>query len=137
MINVQFSPMNVICTVLSPTCLRLLHYKLISFVSINLNKIEMNLKDILSQADKPVLLQFFADWCGPCKMLTRMIDESVEEITQHVELKRIDVDQHPEISAQFHVRAIPTMVVVNKEGEVLWRHTGVMEVRDIISEIRK
>ncbi|KUF45087.1 thioredoxin family protein [Myroides marinus] len=97
----------------------------------------MNITEILNQAEKPVLLQFFAEWCGPCKMLTRIIDESVEEVTQHVELKRIDVDQEPALSAQFQIRAVPTMVLVNKAGEVLWKHTGIMEVRDIVTEISK
>ncbi|MDM1348928.1 thioredoxin fold domain-containing protein [Myroides marinus] len=97
----------------------------------------MNITEILNQAEKPVLLQFFAEWCGPCKMLTRIIDESVEEVTQHVELKRIDVDQEPALSAQFQIRAVPTMVLVNKAGEVLWKHTGIMEVSDIVTEISK
>jgi len=97
----------------------------------------MNITEILNQAEKPVLLQFFAEWCGPCKMLTRIIDESVEEVTQHVELKRIDVDQEPALSAQFQIRAVPTMVLVNKAGEVLWKHTGIMEVRDLITQISK
>ncbi|KZE84075.1 thioredoxin 1 [Myroides marinus] len=97
----------------------------------------MNITEILNQAEKPVLLQFFAEWCGPCKMLTRIIDESVEEVTQHVELKRIDVDQEPALSAQFQIRAVPTMVLVNKAGEVLWKHTGIMEIRDLITQISK
>ena len=97
----------------------------------------MKLAEILKETDKPVLLQFFGEWCGPCKMLTRIIDESVGEITEHAYLQRIDVDQHQEISAQFHIRAIPTMVLVNQAGEVLWKHTGVMEVRDIVKEITK
>lgn len=97
----------------------------------------MNLTDILKETDKPVLLQFYADWCGPCKMLTRIIDESMEEIAQYVKLQRIDVDQHQEISAQFHIRAIPTMVLVDQTGEVKWKHTGIMEVRDIVTEISK
>ncbi|MDM1501930.1 thioredoxin fold domain-containing protein [Myroides marinus] len=97
----------------------------------------MNITEILNQAEKPVLLQFFAEWCGPCKMLTRIIDESVEEVTKHVELKRVDVDQEPALSAQFQIRAVPTMVLVNKAGEVLWKHTGIMEVRDLITQISK
>ncbi|MDM1378669.1 thioredoxin family protein [Myroides marinus] len=97
----------------------------------------MNITEILNQAQKPVLLQFFAEWCGPCKMLTRIIDESQEEVTQHVELKRIDVDQEPALSAQFQIRAVPTMVLVNKAGEVLWKHTGIMEIRDLITQISK
>ncbi|MDR2223159.1 MAG: thioredoxin fold domain-containing protein [Flavobacteriaceae bacterium] len=97
----------------------------------------MKLEDILKETDKPVLLQFFAEWCGPCKMLSRIIDDSMDAITEQVELKRIDVDVDSELAAEFYVRAVPTMVLVSQRGDVLWKHTGVMPAQDILRELKR
>lgn len=95
----------------------------------------MKVEDLLGKSDKPILLQFFAEWCGPCKMLSRMIDESLDAVTEKVELQRIDVDHDPQLAAEFFVRAVPTMVLIDQEGAILWKHTGVMAVPDILKQV--
>ncbi len=95
----------------------------------------MKVEDFLGKTDKPILLQFFAEWCGPCKMLSRMIDESLDMVTEKVELQRIDVDRDSQLAAEFFVRAVPTMVVIDQDGVILWRHTGVMPVPEIIKQL--
>ncbi|MDR0230070.1 MAG: thioredoxin fold domain-containing protein [Flavobacteriaceae bacterium] len=97
----------------------------------------MRLEDILKETDKPVLLQFFAEWCAPCKMLSRVIDDAIDVITEEVALKRIDVDVDSDIAAEFYVRAVPTMILVNQSGDILWKHTGVMAAQDILREIKR
>jgi len=95
----------------------------------------MKVEDLLGKSDKPILLQFFAEWCGPCKMLSRMIDESLDAVTEKVELQRIDVDHDPQLTAEFFVRAVPTMVLIDQQGGILWKHTGVMPVPDILKQV--
>ncbi|MDM1044531.1 thioredoxin fold domain-containing protein [Myroides sp. 1354] len=95
----------------------------------------MKVDDLLGKTDKPILLQFFAEWCGPCKMLSRMIDESYDMVTEKVELQRIDVDHDSQLAAEFFVRAVPTMVLIDQQGVILWRHTGVLPVPEILKQV--
>lgn len=78
--------------------------------------------EVLS-SEKPVLIDFYADWCGPCQMLAPVIDEIAEE-TPDIKVCKINVDEEPELARQFRVLSIPTLVVM-KDGEVANRATGV------------
>lgn len=74
-----------------------------------------NFNEVLT-SDKPVLLDFFATWCGPCRMVSPIVDEIAEEHPEFLVCK-IDVDEEPELAAEFDVSSIPTLVVL-KEGKV-------------------
>ena len=78
-------------------------------------------KEVL-QSDKPVLIDFFATWCGPCKMLSPVIDEIAEE-RDDIKVVKIDVDKCGDIAEQYGVMSIPTLVVV-KNGEVANKQVG-------------
>ena len=85
-------------------------------------------KAILDQ--KPVLVDFYADWCGPCRALAPELEKLKASMGDDVRILKVDVDKNPDVSAQFGVRSIPTMILF-REGEILWRNTGAMPAPQI------
>lgn len=85
----------------------------------------------VAQSDKTVLLDFWADWCGPCKMLSPVVDEIAEEKGEALVVGKINVDDEPELSRQFNVMSIPTLVVI-KEGQIVNTLIGVRPKEEIL-----
>ncbi len=84
--------------------------------------------------DKPVLIDFHADWCGPCKMLSPIIQEVAKDLSGKVRVIKIDVDKNPALSDKFQIRGVPTMMLF-KDGSPVWRQSGVLQKEQIINEI--
>lgn len=76
-----------------------------------------NFEAEVMKSDMPVLIDFWAAWCGPCKMLSPVIAEIAEEYGDKVKVGKVNVDEQPELASAFHVASIPTVVVM-KEGKV-------------------
>lgn len=76
-----------------------------------------NFEAEVMKSDMPVLIDFWAAWCGPCKMLSPVIAEIAEEYSDKVKVGKVNVDEQPELASAFHVASIPTVVVM-KEGKV-------------------
>ena len=88
----------------------------------------------LINSDTPVLVDFFATWCGPCQMLMPVLKEGKDNLGQRVKILKIDVDKNQELASQFQVRGVPTMVLF-QNGKQIWRPSGVLTKDEIIRTI--
>jgi len=78
--------------------------------------------DVL-RADKPVVVDFWAEWCGPCKMIAPSLDEIANELSGQIQIAKVNIDENPELATQFGVRSIPTLLMF-KNGEVASNMVG-------------
>lgn len=86
------------------------------------------------QSDKPVLVDFFATWCGPCQILAPILKEVKDQLGDRVSIIKIDVDKNQALAAQYQVRGVPTMMLF-QNGQQLWRQSGVLSKEQIASVI--
>lgn len=100
-----------------------------SVLSVNKNNFEE-----VKNSDKTVLLDFYADWCGPCRMVSPLVDEIAEENPQYL-VGKINVDQEPELAHAFNVLSIPTLVVI-KNGKIVNQSAGARPKEDILDMLR-
>ncbi len=82
------------------------------------------------KSEKPVLVDFFATWCGPCKMMAPILHDLKAAVGDKVTILKIDVDKNPEVSSQFQVQGVPTLIIF-KQGKVAWRQSGVVQAKEL------
>ena len=99
-----------------------------------INTIKMSNFNSIIKSDKPVLIDFFATWCGPCKMLSPILKEVKDTLGDRISILKIDVDKNQQIAAQYQVRGVPTMILFQNSKQ-LWRQSGVLNKEDIIKII--
>ena len=96
-----------------------------------LNLTEDNLEKIIAESNKPVFVDMYADWCGPCKMIAPLVEELSKEYGDKVEFISVDVDANAVSTATYGVRSIPTLLVFNR-GELMKRHSGAIPKNKIV-----
>jgi thioredoxin 1 len=88
----------------------------------------------LIQSSTPVLVDFYADWCGPCKAMTPVIQEVAREVKGKARVIKVNIDQSKEASALYNVSAVPTFILF-KNGKSVWRHSGMIDKSSLLRMI--
>lgn len=95
----------------------------------------MTFQEIINQ-DKPVLVDFFAEWCGPCKMMSPILEDVKNRVGENANIIKIDVDKNPQAASAYEVRGVPTLILF-KNGKPLWRKSGVVSANELEKLIKE
>jgi thioredoxin 1 len=90
--------------------------------------------DELINSEKLTLIDFHAEWCGPCKMMAPILQETKKALGDKVQIVKIDVDKNPNLAGELQVQGVPTLMLF-KEGKLLWRKSGVISKPDLVRMI--
>lgn len=88
----------------------------------------------ITNSDRPVLVDFFAEWCGPCKMMAPILADLKKRVGENASIIKIDVDKNPQVATLYQVRGVPTLMLF-KNGKTLWRKSGVVTATELESLI--
>lgn len=86
----------------------------------------------LISSSRPVLVDFYAEWCGPCKMMTPIVKQVASEIGDKATIIKIDVDKNQQIAAHYQIKGVPTLMIF-KNGKSVWRQSGVVQKNQLVN----
>ncbi len=94
-------------------------------------KTKLNFADLISNSDKPVLVDFYAGWCGPCQTMAPMIEEVAVEMSEKIKVIKVDVEKNPAVSTAYKISGIPTLILFHK-GQIKWRQSGLIPKPELL-----
>lgn len=96
---------------------------------------KMTFNDII-KGDKPVLVDFYADWCGPCKMMNPILKELKKKMGDSINIIKVDAEKNADAAIKYNVRGVPTLILF-KDGQILWQQSGVKQAHQLQSIINQ
>ena len=87
-------------------------------------------------SDKPVLVDFFDEWCGPCKTMTPILKQVKDEVQDNASIIKIDIDKNQQTAIRYQVNSVPTLMLF-KQGKILWRQSGALPKSDLVKKIKE
>lgn len=111
------------------------HHDLASVIKINLTQTNfMEDFDKLIASEKPTLVDFFATWCGPCRMQAPILEQVKREVGDAANIIKVDIDRNADAANRYHVQSVPTLIIFQK-GEPVWRASGLHQAEDLVDKI--
>ena len=101
----------------------------------NIKPQTMTFEEIID-SDKPVLLDFFATWCGPCQMMGPILQQVKEELGDDVKILKVDIDKYQDLAAKYQVQGVPTFAIF-KNSQLLWKESGARPKEQLLEVIKK
>lgn len=95
----------------------------------NTKQKKMTFNDIIN-GDKPVLVDFYADWCGPCKMMGPILKDLKKKMGDRINIIKVDAEKNADATIKYNVRGVPTLILF-KEGQILWQQSGVVQAHQL------
>lgn len=91
--------------------------------------------DLLTQSDRPVLVDFYATWCGPCQMMAPILQQVNAQLQGQLKVVKIDTDRYPQLASQYQIHALPTLVLF-KQGQPIQRIEGVRTAEQLVQDLK-
>ncbi|WP_066379212.1 MULTISPECIES: thioredoxin [unclassified Anabaena] len=92
-------------------------------------------EEMLSGSDLPVLVDFYADWCGPCQMMAKILEQVNAQLNNRIRIVKIDTEKYTELASQYEIYALPTLVLF-KQGQPVDRIEGVLQTPDLVNRLQ-
>ena len=88
------------------------------------------------QGSKPVVVDFFAEWCGPCKMMPPVLKQVKDSVGEQATILKMDIDKNPEYAQRLGIQAVPTLIIF-QNGNIIWRKAGVSSAPEILGQLKQ
>ena len=98
--------------------------------TISANKVMTKFKDLIQNSEVPVLVDFTAVWCGPCKMMAPILQEFAREVKDKIKVIKVDIDKNPKAAQKYQIKGVPTFILFHK-GQIVWQQSGMIPKHEL------